>query len=246
VVVAGTDALALGAEASFGLRRDDLIVKDVAPALLREHLDTYQAWRASRDAAVAAASAPSIRIVTATECAAGLEADLQVGPGAEVGVDIGVSVEIVEGAAARPGGARFGSLVHALLADAPLMAPELLAKLADAHGRVLGAEPAEVEAACDVVARVLSHPVMIAAAAAAKRGECYREMPMTWLLDDRTLVEGTVDLAYASGAEMVVVDFKTDRELDGALDRYRRQVQIYAAAVASATGRPARAVLIKV
>jgi len=43
-----------------------------------------------------------------------------------------------------------------------------------------------------------------------------------------------------------VVDFKTDRELDGALDRYQRQVRIYAAAVAAATGRPTRAVLMRV
>jgi ATP-dependent exoDNAse (exonuclease V) beta subunit len=45
---------------------------------------------------------------------------------------------------------------------------------------------------------------------------------------------------------MVVIDFKTDRELAGALDRYRRQVQIYASAVAAATGRPARAVLMRI
>ena len=45
---------------------------------------------------------------------------------------------------------------------------------------------------------------------------------------------------------MVVVDFKTDRELDGALDRYGRQVQIYAAAIAAATGRPARGVLMRI
>ena len=69
---------------------------------------------------------------------------------------------------------------------------------------------------------------------------------MTWRLDSGALVEGTVDLAYALGDEMVVVDFKTDRELEGALDRYRRQIQIYAAAIAAATGRPTRAILIKV
>jgi ATP-dependent exoDNAse (exonuclease V) beta subunit len=45
---------------------------------------------------------------------------------------------------------------------------------------------------------------------------------------------------------MVVIDFKTDRELEGALDRYERQVWIYASAIAAATGRPARAVLMKV
>jgi ATP-dependent exoDNAse (exonuclease V) beta subunit len=71
-------------------------------------------------------------------------------------------------------------------------------------------------------------------------------MPMTWRLDETTLIEGTVDLAYASGGEMVVVDFKTDRELEDTVHRYRRQLQIYAAGVAAATGRPARAVLIRV
>ena len=37
--------LSLGAQAPFGLRRDDLIVKDVAPAVLRRGLDTYHAWK---------------------------------------------------------------------------------------------------------------------------------------------------------------------------------------------------------
>jgi ATP-dependent exoDNAse (exonuclease V) beta subunit len=242
------DVLSLGAEASFGLRRDDLIVKDVAPPLLKAHLETYRAWRASRDAAIAAASVPSIRILTATEWAMSggiVEAG-------EVGLNIEVTVETVAGATERPGGARFGSLVHALLADVPLSPPlrsghgELLSKLADSHGRVLGAEPAEVAAAEDVVRRVLSHPVILAAADAAQSGACYREVPMTWRLDSGTLVEGTVDLAYESGGEMVVVDFKTDRELEGTLDRYTRQVRIYAAAIATATGRPARAVLMRV
>ena len=60
------------------------------------------------------------------------------------------------------------------------------------------------------------------------------------------LIEGFVDLAYADEEGFVVVDFKTDRELEGALDRYQRQVSIYAAAIAAATGRSARAVLMRV
>ena len=59
-------ALSLGAQAPFGLRRDDLIVKDVSPAVLRRYLDTYTSWKADLDAAVAAARQPSIDVVTAT------------------------------------------------------------------------------------------------------------------------------------------------------------------------------------
>ena len=45
VVWWGPDELSLGAQTSFGLRRDDLIVRDVSPEILRQRLDTYQAWR---------------------------------------------------------------------------------------------------------------------------------------------------------------------------------------------------------
>jgi ATP-dependent helicase/nuclease subunit A len=65
-------------------------------------------------------------------------------------------------------------------------------------------------------------------------------------LPSGAIVEGQVDLAFEDDDGYVVVDFKTDREIEGAVDRYRRQVQIYAAAIATATGRPTRAVLMRV
>jgi ATP-dependent exoDNAse (exonuclease V) beta subunit len=233
-------ALSLGAQAPFGLRRDDLIVKDVPAGVLRKYLDSYTSWKAERDAAVSAARQPSIDVVTATVAAD--RPDL-----APLAV-IDVAVESAGESSSRPGGQRFGSLVHALLADVPLgvLDAEVIAKLASAHGRVFGADATEISAAGDLVHRVLRHPVLEAAALAASQGRCYREMPVTWRSDNGALVEGFVDLAYADDQGFVVVDFKTDRELDGAIDRYHRQVSIYAAAIASATGQPARAVLMRV
>ena len=93
---------------------------------------------------------------------------------------------------------------------------------------------------------LMHHPVLRAAARAAERGECYRETPVTWRLGDGGLLEGTVDLAYIAGDELVVIDFKTDRELEGVMDRYQRQVQIYAAAAGSALGIKARAILMRI
>ncbi len=163
------------------------------------------------------------------------------------GGDPDVTIETVASQGPRPGGARFGTLVHALLADAPLSGDEEpISRLAEAHGRMLGATPDEVAAAARAAAVVLRHPVLRAAARAAGEDRCYRETAITWSLPDGRLVEGHVDLAYLTDDEAVVVDFKTDRELDGALDQYRRQVQIYAAAVSAALGRPARAVLMRV
>ena len=239
--------LSLGAQAPFGLRRDDLIVKDVAPAVLRRGLETYQSWKTGRDDAIAAAQRPSIDVMTATVAATNESL-------APVGRDIDVATEMVGGSrggadtSQRPGGQRFGSLVHAMIADMPLDAPEArtIARLASAHGRVLGADAAEINAAEEIVLRVLTHPVLHAAARANRDGRCYREMPVTWRTDTGAIIEGFVDLAYEDDPGFVVVDFKTDRELDGALDRYQRQVRIYAAAVAAATGRPTRAVLMRV
>jgi ATP-dependent exoDNAse (exonuclease V) beta subunit len=246
------DALSLGAQTSFGLRRDDLIVKDVPAAVLRQHLDAYQSWRASRDAAIATARIPSVEVMTVSEWTAfPLKPEATVEDGG-FGLQPDVTIETAGTDGTRPGGTRFGTLVHALLADVPLTATgtepggETVAQLARAHGRVLGADASEIASAGDVVRRVLAHPLLVSAARAAEQGMCYRETPVTWRLPSGALVEGNVDLAYLSGDEIVVIDFKTDRELDGAIERYRRQVRVYTAAIGAAMGRPARGVLMRV
>jgi hypothetical protein len=240
--------LNLEAEAPLGLRRDDLIVKDVPPDTLARYLRGYISWRNARTDAVSRAKAPSIDVITATEAAARGD-ELAVGQPLKAGLDgIDIRVEDVAGDMARPGGPRFGTLVHALLADVPLTRSDarVVDRLAAAHGRVVGADADEIDAAAEIVRRVLEHPLFADAARAAEQGRCYRETPVTLRLDSGVVIEGNVDLAYDVDGQMVVIDFKTDRELEGALDTYRRQVQIYAHAIAVATGRPARGVLMKV
>ena len=89
-------------------------------------------------------------------------------------------------------------------------------------------------------------PVLQAAERAAREGQCYRETPVTYRLDSGPLVEGYVDLAFRDGGSVVVVDFKTDRELDGALERYQKQVSLYATAIGQAVGLPTQAFLMRV
>ena len=248
------DALSLGAQTSFGLRRDDLIVKDVSPAVLRQRLTAYESWQASRAAAIDNAGVPSLDVMRATEWAEQRPTSSTPTPEPwELGVgswELGDAPDVVrlDVDSDRPGGARFGTLVHALFADVPLVpaGAEIVERLAHAHGRVLGADAAEVASAGDLVRRLLAHPVLVSAARAEEQGLCYRETPVTWRLESGAIVEGNVDLAYVSGDEIVVVDFKTDREMDGAIDRYRRQVQVYAAAIGAAMGRPARGILMRI
>jgi ATP-dependent exoDNAse (exonuclease V) beta subunit len=235
-----SQVLSLNVQAPFGLRRDDLIVKDVQPDVLRRGLDAYQAWKAGREAAVTAASRASIEVTTATKAAANADfVHLD---------DTGVTVVDDVSRIPRPGGTRFGSLVHALLADVPLGEEGFAAldRLATAHGRILGATREEVDAAQTVVAAVLRHPLLQDAARSAREGLCYREMPITYQLPSGVLAEGYVDLAFRQGNSMVVVDFKTDRELDTALEQYRKQVSLYGSAIAVTAGLPTKIVLMRV
>jgi ATP-dependent exoDNAse (exonuclease V) beta subunit len=60
------------------------------------------------------------------------------------------------------------------------------------------------------------------------------------------LVDGQIDLAFQTPTGWVVVDFKTDAELGAAEDLYRRQVALYAEALAAITQSPARAMILRV
>jgi ATP-dependent exoDNAse (exonuclease V) beta subunit len=67
-------------------------------------------------------------------------------------------------------------------------------------------------------------------------------------LQDGTVLDGVVDLAFVDGADEVwtVVDFKTDVGMTGSRAAYEEQVRLYARAIAEATARPARAALLYV
>ena len=66
-------------------------------------------------------------------------------------------------------------------------------------------------------------------------------------LEDGTLMEGKVDLAFMDDAieGWVVVDFKTDFEIAGKLEEYRNQVRLYAEAISRATASRASGILLR-
>jgi ATP-dependent helicase/nuclease subunit A len=68
-----------------------------------------------------------------------------------------------------------------------------------------------------------------------------RELPILVAREDRTTVRGSIDLLYQEpDGQVVVADYKTDREDDNALlrDRYRDQLRLYAMAVEKALRLP--------
>jgi len=147
----------------------------------------------------------------------------------------------------RPHGKRFGTLVYAVLAAVELDADRAgVADAAAMHGRLLGATEEEVSAAVETAVRALGHPLMRKAAEAARVGRCRREVPVAVVASDGVVVEGVVDAAFVDAGGWTVVDFKTDVEVAGRVEEYRRQVRLYAEGVGRATGGRARGVLLRV
>jgi ATP-dependent exoDNAse (exonuclease V) beta subunit len=233
-------ALSLDLAPPFGVRREDLIVKDVPRHVVADGRSRYDGWRAARAAAKAAGSKASCTVATVREHAASAT-DVDV-----TGVSI-VDLASEGRSGDQAGGVAFGSLVHAVLAGVPFDASAgALEDLASLEARVLAMGATEARAAARAVERLLAHDLLRRARAAEARGRCRRETPITRKLADGTLVEGVVDLAFEENGTWIVVDYKTDRELRAAgIEQYRRQVALYAEAIRSATGAPAQPVLVR-
>jgi ATP-dependent exoDNAse (exonuclease V) beta subunit len=250
-------ALGLGARPPLGVRREELIVKDVPPHVVADGRERYDRWVAGRQDARAAGSRPSLSVTTVGEWAraqADTRPDAALPPRPEATAAQAVAsadVAIVDAGPADAeraggGGAVFGTLVHAILAVVPFEStPEEIEALAALEARVCGLSPADAARAATKVGRVLAHDLLRRARRASALDACRRETPVTITLDDGTIVEGVVDLAFEEDGWWTVVDYKTDRELASAEDRYRRQVALYASAVAAATGSPVTAAIVR-
>ena len=230
--------LQLHVEESIGLRQQRLLEADEGGGASERGVRAHDAWQSERLRVRASASTPAIRAITATEWAR-----LTV----EMAADE-VRVEAVDRDARRQEhGVRFGTLVHAVLAAVDLDADlPAVRRIVELHARLLGASDDERDAAATAASRALAHPLLRRAAAAVRAGRCRREVPIAFRLEDGALVEGVADLAFAEDGQWTVVDFKTDVDLDERLAEYRRQVALYARAIASATAAPARGLLLRV
>jgi len=225
--------LRLDVQESVGLRQQRLLEADAGGVRSEAGERAHAAWRERRRQTRETASVPSLGVRTATERAAAEEGDA-----AEI------AVERVAIAPGRPHGTRFGTLVHAVLAALDLDADRTaVARTTALQGRVLGAPPDEVAAAGDAVAAALAHPLLRRAAVARR---LRRETALACRLDDGTIVEGVVDVAFEEDGGWTVVDFKTDVELEGRLPEYRRQVALYARAIAASVGAPVGGAVLRV
>ncbi len=231
-----------------GLRHEHLISKDAPPEVVAGDLAAYRQWRSRLDATIAHGQQPSVRVMTATEWAHATADGTVTLPVAIA--DLARGVRVVDAGVFdpyRPTGARFGILVHALLAHVPLDATaEQIARLAAVQARMLRSSDEERAAAAAMVDRALKHALLdrVRAARAAGRS-CRREVSLG-LVVDGVVVDGQADLLFDDGDHWLVVDFKTDVEITGREAIYQRQVALYMDAAQRATGATVEGALLRV
>ncbi len=140
--------------------------------------------------------------------------------------------------AGRSGGALFGQLVHRLLERIDWEHPALLEETAVAEASAIGADPAMVEKAIEMVRKALASDLMKRIVAADRY---YKEVPFTFK-DGEAIVEGVIDVLFDEAGKIGIVDFKTDkvpqRNLAGKAEEYRSQMEAYRLAVTAACGTP--------
>jgi ATP-dependent helicase/nuclease subunit A len=229
--------LKLDAEPPLGIRRSELIVKDVVPEIVEAGLAEYKAWREMCNAAVANGSRPSIVAQTVTKWARARGSEGKLPP-----------VEIIEVLRDlnRPFGPRFGALVHSVLGTVPLDGDvDVVQRLTTLQGRTLGATDEEVASAAQAVQTVLAQPVISRARKAQSTGHLRREVPIVLRGGDDSLVEGVIDLAFEDSAGWTIIDFKTDEEVTKSAPVYNRQIGLYARAVQISTQLPVSAILMR-
>jgi ATP-dependent exoDNAse (exonuclease V) beta subunit len=79
-----------------------------------------------------------------------------------------------------------------------------------------------------LVARLVASDLFARSAAAARR---FAELPVLFRDTAGFLVEGKIDLLFEEGPGLVVVDYKTDRDLQKRMPEYEAQLADYTAAI---------------
>ena len=235
--------LVLNPREPVGLRQQELLHADAESTRSHDGIAQYVMWQTDHNSLIAHGSTPTLVARTITAIAHA-ELDAEPSPTAPATSTV-TPLSTGARSESRPGGRRFGTLVHALLAERFGTPALTFDTLAQHHARLLMATNVEVAAAIEAASRAWDHDVLVRA---RKSKDCRVEVPMWLRREDGTLAEGIADLAFLEatpdGPSWVVVDFKTDDPTGNVA--YALQVDLYAKAIAHATGLPARAILLGV
>jgi ATP-dependent exoDNAse (exonuclease V) beta subunit len=132
------------------------------------------------------------------------------------------------------GGKDLGSLAHLLLEKGWDWDKPALRKAALVYGEKLGVPKPETEKAVEWVEKTLQNELL---QRARKTGKIFRELPMTGAIEKGMFLNAVIDLAFLEGDEWVIVDYKTDQDMEKRKEKYRLQLGYYGELLTRLTGR---------
>ena len=234
--------LDLGGEAAPRARASAVL--DGTDADTQAALSREQTWEAERKTRRRAARQVSLRVTIASEHPTTTEDAETPAPTPitnETEAELGADAPEPLAKAPSTRSAAFGRLVHALLAQASTLGPDL-ATAARALAPQYALTPDDAVAAAELATRARSLPDI---AAADTADLVYRELPFALPLEKGVLATGQIDLAYRKAGAWTVIDFKTAHLHDraAAIEAHGAQLKVYRQALARITGAPVRAAL---
>jgi len=141
-------------------------------------------------------------------------------------------------------GVVFGTLIHRLLEMVDWEKPEGLEGMIQSEARALGVPSRMAVKADQMVRAALASDLL---KRIRKSDRYFKEVPFAWK-DQGTIVEGKIDVVFQEGADLVVVDFKTDmvskRHLEAKVRSYKPQTDVYAHAIEATWGRLPKDVIL--
>jgi ATP-dependent helicase/nuclease subunit A len=122
------------------------------------------------------------------------------------------------------GGKDLGSFAHLLLEKGWDWDGPTLQKAALVYAERMGVPQPESEKAVEWVEKALRSEII---ARARKSGKVFRELPMTGAFEKGTFLNAVLDLAFLEADEWVVVDYKTDQDMEKGKEKYKEQLGYY-------------------
>ncbi|HUO58240.1 MAG TPA: PD-(D/E)XK nuclease family protein, partial [bacterium] len=128
----------------------------------------------------------------------------------------------------------FGMLTHKLLEKGWNWDKPLLEKAAQAWALEINLSEDKALEAARMASQALSQEIL---RRAKKSPHVFRELPLTGKSPDGSFLNAIVDLAFLEGDEWVVVDYKTDKDMEKDLGKYRQQLGYYGELLTRFTGK---------
>ena len=131
-------------------------------------------------------------------------------------------------------GKAFGVLTHKLLEKGWDWNQALLEKAALAWAPGLNLPEEKAREAAQMAVQALGQELL---QRAKKSPHAFRELPLSGKTSSGEFLNAIVDLAFLEGDDWVVVDYKTDRDIEKEKEKYTRQLGYYAELLTRFTNR---------